>query len=66
MEMEAVVEERASLETQLHCLRTQINSLTLEVEEHKLKVKLDICFDKFFGGKIRGLCPYFAGCCHKE
>lgn len=38
MEMEAVVEERASLETQLHCLRTQINSLTLEVEEHKLKV----------------------------
>ncbi|KAF5457688.1 hypothetical protein F2P56_021772 [Juglans regia] len=38
MEMEAVVEERASLETQLACLRQQIDSLTAEVEEHKLKV----------------------------
>ncbi|KAG2711066.1 hypothetical protein I3760_04G059500 [Carya illinoinensis] len=38
MEMEAVVEERASLETQLACLREQIDSLTAEVEEHKLRV----------------------------
>ncbi|PON53153.1 Structural maintenance of chromosomes Smc [Trema orientale] len=38
MEMEAVVEERASLETQLSSLRAQINNLTSEVEEQRAKV----------------------------
>lgn len=38
MEMEAVVQERASLEAQLVSLRTQIDSLTAELEEHKAKV----------------------------
>lgn len=40
MEMEAVVEERASLETQLSLLREQINRLIAELEEHKLKVNI--------------------------
>lgn len=40
MEMEAVVEERASLETQLSLLREQINRLSAELEEHKLKVNI--------------------------
>jgi chromosome segregation ATPase len=51
MEMEAVVEERASLETQLASLRTQIDSLTSEVEEHKSKVNLFLFF--FFVMKVR-------------
>ncbi|GMN40980.1 hypothetical protein TIFTF001_010195 [Ficus carica] len=38
MEMEAVVEERATLETQLSSLRAQIDNLTTEVEEQKAKV----------------------------
>ncbi|XP_050253077.1 structural maintenance of chromosomes protein 2-1-like [Quercus robur] len=38
MEMEAVVQERASLEAQLVSLRTQIDSLTAELEEQKAKV----------------------------
>ena len=41
MEMEAVVQERASLEAQLISLRTQIDSLTAELEEHKAKVNTD-------------------------
>ena len=41
MEMEAVVQERASLEAQLVSLRTQIDSLTAELEEHKAKVNTD-------------------------
>lgn len=46
MEMEAVVEERASLETQLASLRTQIDSLTSEVEEQKSKVETCIFLDE--------------------
>lgn len=65
MEMEAVVEERASLETQLACLREQIDSLTAEVEEHKLRVTY-ICFDKYCDVNITVSCPSFIGCCHKE
>ncbi|KAJ9678931.1 hypothetical protein PVL29_020976 [Vitis rotundifolia] len=38
MEMEAVIEERASLESQLACLRGQIDSLTSEVDQLKNKV----------------------------
>ncbi|WKA06767.1 hypothetical protein VitviT2T_024652 [Vitis vinifera] len=38
MEMEAVIEERASLESQLTCLRGQIDSLTSEVDQLKNKV----------------------------
>ncbi|KAL5569905.1 hypothetical protein UlMin_026480 [Ulmus minor] len=38
MEMEAVVEESASLEAQLSSLRALINNLTSEVEEQKAKV----------------------------
>ncbi len=41
MEMEAVVQECASLEAQLASLRTQIDSFTSEVEEHKAKVYTD-------------------------
>ncbi|EXC13941.1 Structural maintenance of chromosomes protein 2-1 [Morus notabilis] len=40
MEMEAVIEERATLETQLSSMRAQINILTTEVEEQKAKVAL--------------------------
>lgn len=43
MEMEAVVEERATLETQLSSLRAQIDNLTTEVEEQKAKVNGDDC-----------------------
>jgi structural maintenance of chromosome 2 len=52
MEMEAVVEERASLETQLASLRTQIDSLTSEVEEHKSKVNLFSFFLFWYESKI--------------
>ncbi|XP_037491870.1 structural maintenance of chromosomes protein 2-1 isoform X2 [Jatropha curcas] len=38
MEQEAVIKERASLESQLGSLRMQINHLNLEVEEQKSKV----------------------------
>ena len=38
MEMEVVVEERASLETQLSSLRAHIDNLTSEVDEQKAKV----------------------------
>ena len=38
MEMEAVVQERATLESQLDSLQTQVESLVSEVEEQKLKV----------------------------
>lgn len=48
MEMEAVVEERTSLETQLASLRAQIDSFTSEVEEHKSKVNT-----LFFWTKVR-------------
>ena len=41
MEMEAVVQERASLEAQLVSLRAQIDSLTAELEEQKAKVNTD-------------------------
>lgn len=39
MEMDAVVQEKASLEAQLAALKTQINSLTSELEEQRAKVK---------------------------
>lgn len=38
MEKEAVINEHASLETQLASLRGQINNLTTEVDEQKIKV----------------------------
>ncbi|KAI4332735.1 hypothetical protein L6164_017619 [Bauhinia variegata] len=38
MEMEAVIQEHASLESQLASLRTQINSLASEVEERRSRV----------------------------
>lgn len=38
MEMEAVAEERASLESQLDSLQTQNQSLVSEINEQKLKV----------------------------
>lgn len=41
MEMEAVIEERATFETQLSSMRAQINNLTTEVEEQKAKVNTD-------------------------
>lgn len=42
MEQEAILKEHASLENQLASLRTQINGLTLEVEEQKANVSMDI------------------------
>ena len=39
MEMEVVKQEYASLENQLVSSKKQINGLTLEVDEHKYKVK---------------------------
>ena len=39
MKMEAVVQEKALLEAELVALKTQINSLTLEIEEQRAKVK---------------------------
>ncbi|KAG7014830.1 Structural maintenance of chromosomes protein 2-1 [Cucurbita argyrosperma subsp. argyrosperma] len=38
MEMEAVVQEKATLEAQLIAMKTQINNLTLELEEKRAKV----------------------------
>lgn len=38
MKMEAVVQEKALLEAELVALKTQINSLTLEIEEQRAKV----------------------------
>ena len=38
MEMDAVAEERASLESQLDSLQTQIQSLVDEINEQKVKV----------------------------
>ncbi|XP_028801071.1 structural maintenance of chromosomes protein 2-1 [Neltuma alba] len=38
MEMEAVIQERVSLENQLTSLRTQVHNLESEVEEQKIKV----------------------------
>lgn len=38
MEMEAVAEERTSLESQLDSLQTQIQSLVSEINEEKDKV----------------------------
>lgn len=46
MEMEAIIEERVSLENQLACLRGQIDILTSEVDQLKNKVPLYICFGK--------------------
>lgn len=40
MEMEAVVEEHTSLETQLLALANQISSLISDVEEQRAKVKI--------------------------
>lgn len=42
MEHEAIVKEHASLENQLASVRMQINGLTSEVEEQKIKVSMDI------------------------
>lgn len=39
MKMEAVIQEKASLEAELVALKTQVNRLTLEVEEQRAKVK---------------------------
>lgn len=44
MEMEAVIQERISLENQLASLRTQINNLDSEVEEQKIRVSIDVYF----------------------
>ena len=52
MEMEAVIEERASLESQLACLRGQIDNLTLEVDQLKNKVPFNICFGKLCNVKF--------------
>lgn len=40
MEMEAVKQERGSLESQLASLKKQISSLALEVDKHKTKVNI--------------------------
>ena len=52
MEMEAVIEEHASLESQLTCLRGQIDSLTSEVDQLKNKVPFNICFGKLCNMKF--------------
>ncbi|KGN57262.1 structural maintenance of chromosomes protein 2-1 [Cucumis sativus] len=38
MKMEAVIQEKASLEAELVALKTQVNRLTLEIEEQRAKV----------------------------
>ena len=40
MEMEAVIQERVSLENQLASLRTQIHNFEAEVEEQKIKASI--------------------------
>lgn len=39
IKMEAVIQEKVSLETKLVALKIQVNSLTLEIEEQRAKVK---------------------------
>lgn len=45
MEMEAVIQEQASLENQLAVMGTQISNLSSELEEQKSKVSIDNSFD---------------------
>ena len=65
MEMEAVIEERASLESQLACLGGQIDSLTSEVDQLKNKVPFNICFGKLCQIKLN-LLSSLSGCFNKE
>ena len=65
MEMEAVIEERASLESQLACLRGQIDGLTSKVEQLKNKVTSNICFGKLCNVKFN-LLASLLGCFNKE
>jgi len=48
MEMEAVIQEQASLENQLASLGTLISNLASEVEEQKSTVSICIYFDQIF------------------
>lgn len=64
MEMEAIKRETSSMENQLASLRDQINALTSDVEEQKLKVTPDICWQVLnisFSNSAK-----HAGCFHKK
>lgn len=70
MEMEAVVEERTSLEAQLSLTRGQISNLASEVEEQRAKVttKYLVAFMFFcvvpYHSSYQHFC--FTGCFHKK
>lgn len=65
MEMEAVIEERASLESQLACLRGQNDSLTSEIDQLKNKVPFNIYYGKLCNLKLNLRSP-LSGCINKE
>lgn len=60
MEKEAVLEESASLETQLSSLRTQIKGLISDVEEQRAKVILLLNLNSVLV-QVCNACLSFAG-----
>ncbi len=68
MEMEAVIQEQASLENQLSSMSTQISNLASEVEEQKSTVSIDNYFDLISFSKARIVSSNLqgVGCCCEE